>query len=88
MQAYRSSPALHQLNRLALREGLLYSGDGQNQNALPWNHIIRWAENDCSLLLYLQPQLFIIVPKGAQAPDGFFTALREQLMSHVGSAVS
>lgn len=88
MQAYRSSPALHQLNRLALREDLLYSGDGQNQNALQWNHIIRWAENDHSLLLYLQPQLFIIVPKSAQAPDGFFTALREQLMSHVGPTVS
>lgn len=88
LQTYRSSPALQQSNCIALRDGQLCTGTDQADSTLPWSHIIQWAENEQSLLLYLQPQLFIIVPKNSDAPPDLFSALREQLQAQVGPPVA
>ena len=88
LKTYRSSPALQQSNCVALRDRQLCTGTDQADSILPWSHIIQWAENGHSLLLYLQPQLFIIVPKNSDAPPDFFSALREQLQAQVGPPVA
>ena len=87
LNTYRNTPALHQQFRAELRAGQLLTGL-ESEGSLPWDHIIAWAEDEHSLLLYLQPQLFIIVPKNSDAPPDFFSALREQLQAQVGPPVA
>ena len=82
MRSYQSSPSLQQENHLSLQDGQLFTRSADAGGALPWSHIIRWAENDACMLLYLQPQLFIIVPKDADAQSVFIPQLREQLQLH------
>ena len=82
MQTYRNSPVLQQTCHIELRDGLLHTSSEQGSSTLPWGHIIRWAEDERSLLLYLQPQLFIILPKEADAQSVFIPQLREQLQRH------
>lgn len=82
MQTYRNSPSLQQENHLSLQDDQLFTRSADAGGVLPWNHIISWAEDERSLLLYLQPQLFIIVPKEADVQSVFIAQLREQLQRH------
>ena len=82
MQTYRNSPSLQHENHLSLQDGQLFTRSEDAGGALPWSHIISWAEDERSLLLYLQPRLFIIVPKDEAAGAEFAAALREQLQAH------
>lgn len=86
LRAFRNSPSLHQHNHVELRDGQLHLQSDNGVGTLPWKHIIRWAEDKHSLLLYLQPRLFIIVPKEADPQSGFVNALHEQLLKHIGPA--
>lgn len=81
-RTYRRSPSLHQQSQVELREGQLHLSSMNGGGVLPWAHIIQWAEDERSLLLYLQPRLFIIVPKDEAAGSEFAAALREQLQAH------
>lgn len=83
MRSYRSSPALQQPFAAELRDGQLLTGL-ESEGQLPWDHIIAWAEDGHSLLLYLQPQYFLIFPKTENADSPFLANLREQLLAHVG----
>ena len=83
LNTYRNTPALHQQFRAELRDGQLLTGL-DSEGSLPWDHIIAWAEDGHSLLLYLQPQYFLIFPKTENADSPFLANLREQLLAHVG----
>lgn len=79
LRSFRNSPSLHQQSHVELRDGQLHLQSENGQGTLPWKHIIHWAEDKDSLLLYLQPRLFIIVPKNVDPQSSFITPLREQL---------
>ena len=81
LNTYRNTPALHQQFRAELRAGQLLTGL-ESEGSLPWDHIIAWAEDEHSLLLYLQPQYFLIFPKEADPDSRFITPLREQLVKN------
>ena len=81
LNTYRNTPALHQQFRAELRDGQLLTGM-DSEGSLPWNHIIAWAEDEHSLLLYLQPQYFLIFPKATDPDSRFITPLREQLVKN------
>lgn len=86
LRIFRNSPSLHQQSHVELRDGLMHLQSENGSGVLPWKHIIRWAEDKDSVLLYLQPQLFIIVPKEIDPQSAFIMPLREQLQAHVGPA--
>ena len=86
VRTFRRSPSLHQQSHVELRDGVMHLRSDNGQGVLPWEHIIHWAEDDDSVLLYLQPRLFIIVPKEVDPKPSFIAALREQLLTHVGPA--
>ena len=84
LRAFRRAPSLHQQSHVELRDGQLHLQSENGVGTLPWKHIIAWAEDQDSLLLYLQPRLFIIVPKEADPQAHFVTALRARLLDQVG----
>ena len=84
LKTFRNSPSLHQQSHVALRDGVLHVQSENGQGTLPWKLITHWAEDKDSLLLYLQPRLFIIVPKDVDPQSHFVTPLREQLLAQVG----
>lgn len=86
LRIFRRSPSLHQQSHVELRDGEMHLQSETGQGVLPWKHITQWAEDEDSVLLYLQPRLFIIVPKEADPQSRFVTALRAQLLDHIGPA--
>lgn len=66
-----------------MRDGQLLTGL-DSEGRLPWGQIIAWAEDESSLLLYLQPQFFLIFPKEADPHSQFIAPLREQLLANIG----
>ena len=84
LRIFRRSPSLHQQSHVELRDGQMHLQSETGQGVLPWEHITQWAEDKDSLLLYLQPRLFIIVPKDVDPQSHFVTPLREQLLAQVG----
>lgn len=84
LRTFRRSPSLHQQSHVELRDGQLHLQSDNGSGTLPWKHIIQWAEDTQSILLYLQPRLFIIVPKNMDPQQHFTTPLRAQLLAQVG----
>ena len=84
-RSYRRSPSLREPNTVALRDGQLQLHSARGGGSLPWEHIIHWAEDERSLLLYLQPRLFLVLPKAADTRPCLIAPLREQLLAHVGT---
>lgn len=85
-RTFLRSPSLTQTSHLELQDGVLHVQSDTGAGKLPWNFIIRWAEDENCMLLYLQPRLFLILPKQADPQPSFLALLREQLLEHVGPA--
>ncbi|MDR0214216.1 MAG: YcxB family protein [Comamonas sp.] len=85
-RAYRRYPAMHQAQTLELNDGELTMRSSQGESRVPWNFLIQWAENAEFMLLYLQPNLYYIVPKVADPDQAALGELRSQLQAHVGPA--
>ena len=86
LRSFRRSPSLRQQSHVELRDGVLHLQSENGGGTLPWQHIIAWAEDAHSILLYLQPRLFIIVPKHIDPQLQFSTLLRQLLLEKIGPA--
>ena len=84
-RTFRRSPSLGQTSHVQVQDGVMHVQSDNGAGKLPWNFIIRWAEDEHCMLLYLQPRMFIILPKQADS-SSFLTEMREQLLAHVGPA--
>ncbi|QNP47134.1 YcxB family protein [Diaphorobacter aerolatus] len=83
---YRRYPAMQEQQTLSLDEAetgvTMQSMIGETR--LTWEHLIRWAEDDDFILLYVQPSMYFIVPKRADPGNAVIGPLREALQRHFG----
>lgn len=63
-----------------------YVKNERGENSLSWNNVLKWRQNDHSLLIYIAPKLFFILPKRL-TKNGFpIGELQRLLADKVGDA--
>lgn len=85
---YRRYPAMHQEQSMGLEDdgSGVCASSAMGESHLSWPPIIRWVEDSDYLLLFMQPRLYLIVPKRAD-PQGIVVApLQALLREHIGPA--
>lgn len=83
---YRKYPAMHKPQSLEVSDENVRLSSVIGDSTLPWNLIIRWAEDDEYLLLFVQPRLYFIVPKRADVGGQVIARLGGLLARNVGPA--
>ena len=79
--AFKQQKTLHVQADLSWSEnGFAISTEDAN-SLIPWNKYLKWAENDRTILLFLAPTLYHVIPKRALSSPGEIDDFRQILMS-------
>ena len=78
-RTYRQYPAMHEMQTLQLLDDAVLMHSSLGETRLTWAMMPQWCENANFVLLYLQPRLFFIIPKRADAEGQLVEQLRQQL---------
>lgn len=85
-RSYRNYPAMHQPQTLEVEDEQLVLRSAIGDSKLPWKYVVRWAEDVRFILVYIQPNMFFIVPKAADAEGTTVAKLQNLLRTRVGPA--
>ena len=76
---YRQYPAMHEIQTVQLRDDAVLMRSYLGETRLTWAMMTQWCEDANFVLLYLQPRMFFIIPKRADADGQLIEQLRQQL---------
>lgn len=80
-QMYRRNPALAEPLSIQLRHDGIETDSVNGRQLLSWQQIVRWREDDESLLLYINARQYLTLPKSIASQGFDFDQLRAQLAS-------
>lgn len=83
---YQRFEAISEPITLRFSDEGFYVKNERGENTLSWNNVLKWRQNDHSLIIYIAPKLFFILPKRL-TKEGFPIAeLQRLLADKVGDA--
>ncbi|MBA8882068.1 YcxB family protein [Phyllobacterium myrsinacearum] len=84
---YNMQPLAHVVLSFAFDPDCLWSRSERGESKLLWKDFIRWRSNDTSVLLYMSPSMFLVIPARIGASGFPIAELKHALDNNVGPAV-